>query len=142
MNRKRRTFILAEGNRELAAELAGQIESSHPVTVLEQPNNGLVMVKMRESAKRSLFYLGEVFVTECKVRVGESVGLGVVRGHEPELAYQLAVIDAAYQANLEETERWIGPLIREEQVIAGRREAEQRKVLKTKVNFETMDDAD
>lgn len=97
------------------------------------------MVKMREAAQKSLFYLGEVFVTEAKVQIKDKLGIGIVTGNNQELAYYLAVIDAAYNAGLEETANWEQRLLDEEIKIKKKAEKEQRKILMTKVNFETMD---
>ncbi|WP_028611517.1 phosphonate C-P lyase system protein PhnG [Paenibacillus harenae] len=142
MQRKKRTEILINGAREIPARLAEQIYERYEVNTIEQPNNGLVMTKLRETAKKSLFYLGEVFITECKVQINNVIGLGIVKGHEPELAYQLAVIDAAYRAELKETASWSEVLIAEEEAIRRKRTLRQSKILQTKVNFETMDDGE
>ncbi|MDD9266744.1 phosphonate C-P lyase system protein PhnG [Paenibacillus sp. MAHUQ-63] len=139
MSRKVRTEILVDGSLNLAAALAGEIKSSYPVALIEEPNHGLVMVRVRETAKMSLFYLGEVLVTECKVRVEGALGIGIVKGDEPEKAYDLAVIDAAYAAGLVETAAWFGRLQAEGQRIAADRHARHMQVLQTKVDFETMD---
>nr|WP_263324510.1 phosphonate C-P lyase system protein PhnG [Neobacillus sp. Marseille-Q6967] len=139
MRRKRRTEILINGSKEVAAGMAKEILDHYETEMMEEPNDGLVMVKVRESAKKSLFYIGEVFVTECKVRVNNSLGIGIVTGHEKELAYHLAVIDAAYKASLKETEGWEELLLEEEQMIEKEKAAKMNQVLKTKVSFETMD---
>ncbi|MDQ7092531.1 phosphonate C-P lyase system protein PhnG [Desulfosporosinus sp. PR] len=138
MIRKKRTRILIEGSSEVAQRLAAEILNRHEVKTIEESNNGLVMVKVRESAKRSLFYLGEVLITECKVMVAGTLGIGMVKGHEPGLAYNLAIIDAAYNARLAETEEWAKVLQLEEIRIAEERRALEKKVLMTKVNFNTM----
>jgi alpha-D-ribose 1-methylphosphonate 5-triphosphate synthase subunit PhnG len=138
MKRRRRTELLIQGSREIAARLSAEIQKRHDVQTVEEPNNGLVMVKMRETSRKSLFYLGEVFVTEAKVRIGHTLGIGIVKGHEPELAHALAVIDAAYNAGLPETERWTEALEAEERSIEQRRSAISAGVLNTKVNFDTM----
>ena len=124
--------------RELAEKLGQEILINYPVKSSEEPNNGLVMVKVRETAKRHLFYLGEVFITECKVMVNGHLGIGMVKGHEPELVYNLAVIDAAYNAELPETKEWTKALLCEDDLIQQNHEALKSKILKTKVNFETM----
>jgi alpha-D-ribose 1-methylphosphonate 5-triphosphate synthase subunit PhnG len=142
MKRNRRTSILIEGCRELPGRLAKQITERYPVVTVEEPNHGLVMIKARESAQRSLFYLGEVFITECKVQLQQVIGLGIVKGHEPELAYELAVIDAAYQARLPEVEDWQVLLEQEEGNISAQTRSYQQKVLQTKVDFETMNDGE
>ena len=97
------------------------------------------MIKMRETAKKSLFYLGEVLVTETKVQINQSFGIGIVVGDEEELSYQLAVIDAAYEANLVETKKWTLLFEEEEKRIQKNRSKQEAAILKTKVNFEMMD---
>ncbi|HEY5563015.1 MAG TPA: phosphonate C-P lyase system protein PhnG [Clostridiaceae bacterium] len=67
MNRKRRTEILIKGSSEIAKKLSYEIEEKYIVEIVEEPNYGLVVVKLRESANRTLFYIGEVLVTEAKV---------------------------------------------------------------------------
>ncbi|MCZ8515195.1 phosphonate C-P lyase system protein PhnG [Paenibacillus filicis] len=139
MKRKQRTEILINGSPEIAAALAGDIKNRYEVHVIEEPNHGLVMVKVRETAQQSLFYLGEVLVTECKVQIEGAMGVGIIKGDEPERAYHLAVIDATYEARLKETEEWAGILQTEHERIAAERAAIHAQVLRTKVDFETMD---
>ena len=139
MIRKKRTEILIKGSAEVSVKLAQDILTVYDVKTIEETNNSLVMVKVRESAKRSLFYLGEVLITECKVMINGSLGIGMVKGHEPALAYNLAIIDAAYNANLPETKEWKNVLLLAEVHINEECEALKNKVLKTKVNFSTMD---
>ena len=81
-----------------------------------------------------------MLVTECKVQIQGSIGIGIVTGDQPELSYNLAVIDAAFEAMLPETIRWMELLLEnEEKVIQEQRAAANHSILKTKVNFETMD---
>jgi alpha-D-ribose 1-methylphosphonate 5-triphosphate synthase subunit PhnG len=138
MKRKQRTEILLNSPHQLAERLALQILGQYSVKSIEEPNNGLVMVKVRETAKRELFYLGEVFITECKVMIEGQLGIGMVQGHEPELAYHLAIIDAAYNAGLPEIGGWTELLLTEERAIQEKQAAMHAKILKTKVNFQTM----
>lgn len=139
MRRKQRTELLINGSPQLAATLANEIKVRYPAALMEEPNYGLVMVKVRETAQKSLFYLGEVLVTECKVQIEGAVGIGIVKGDEPEKAYDLAVIDAAYAARLEETEAWTTLLRSESERLAAKQRDHQTSVLRTKVDFETMD---
>ncbi|MEW9121769.1 MAG: phosphonate C-P lyase system protein PhnG [Thermotaleaceae bacterium] len=139
MDRRRRTEILIKGSEALAYKLAKEIEEKYQIRGIEGPHNGLVMVKMREGAKNSLFYLGEVLVTEAKVQVNGKLGIGIIRGDREALSYALAVIDAAYHADLEETKKWNQILIEEEKKIYQQRMQEQSKILMTKVSFDTMD---
>lgn len=139
MIRKIRTEILIKASSEVSVKLAQEILAAYDVKTIEEPNTSLVMVKVRESAKRSLFYLGEVLITECKVMIKGSLGIGMVKGHETELAYNLAIIDAAYNANLPETNEWKHVLLLEKDHINQEWETVKNKVLKTKVNFDSMD---
>lgn len=139
MKRRRRTEILLKGSPEVASNLAREIRHKYDVKTIEEPNHGLVMVKVRETARRSLFYLGEMLITQCKVLINGHLGLGMVKGDEPELAYDLAVIDAAYQAELPETKDWTRTLLHEDERIKQHDRDFRNKVLKTKVNFQTMD---
>jgi len=139
MIRKDRTEILIKGSAEVSEKLAQEILTIYDVKTIEEANNSLVMVKVRESAKRSLFFLGEVLITECKVMIKGTLGIGMVKGHEPVLAYNLAIIDAAYNANLPETNEWKNVLLLEKDHINQEWEALKNKILKTRVNFDNMD---
>lgn len=139
MKRRRRTEILIHGSQALAEKLAESIKQNYQIQVIQCPENGLVMLKMRETSQKSLFYPGEIFVTECKVQIGETIGIGIVAGAQPELAENLAVIDAAFEGQLPETDSWTCLLEEEERRICEQRAVANQAVLKTKVNFETMD---
>ena len=139
MNRRKRTEILIDGSRSFAKKLASEIEHSYDVHMLSEPQHALTMIKMRETAKNSLFYLGEVLVTETKVQINNALGIGIVVGTDETLSYELAVIDAAYQANLMETAHWESLFEEEEKRILENKEIKERAILKTKVNFEMMD---
>jgi alpha-D-ribose 1-methylphosphonate 5-triphosphate synthase subunit PhnG len=138
IKRKRRTYILVQGNEQLRRELAREITAVYPVREIEAPHNGLVMMKMRETAHNSLFYLGELLVSEAKVAVNETFGLGVIAGNHPEAARDLAVIDAACNAHLPETFAWEDRLLDAEKTILARRAVADAKIVQTLVSFETM----
>lgn len=139
MRRKRRTRILVDGDPSVRRRLAAEIRDVHEVIELESPDNGLVMIKMRETARRSLFYLGEILVTESKVQVEGAIGLGIIAGDNPDAATDLAVIDAAYNAALPECTEWTGVLEAEERRLIESRATEETRLLETRVRFETMD---
>lgn len=140
MNRRRRTEILIEGSRHFAKELTKEIDQKYEIQILSEPRHALTMMKVRETAKRSLFYLGEVLVTETKVQVNGHIGIGIVAGHEEALSYELAVIDAAFEAALEETSYWPVLFEIEEQRIIKQRSQREQAILKTKVDFEMMNE--
>lgn len=139
MNRKRRTEILIKSDEALAKKLANSVRKKCGIKVIEEPNQGLVMIKMRETAKKELFYLGEVLVTEAKLYVNGALGMGIVKGENEELAMNLAIIDGAYKANIEETKLWEEVLIKAEEEIKESERKEASKILETKVDFSTMD---
>jgi alpha-D-ribose 1-methylphosphonate 5-triphosphate synthase subunit PhnG len=139
MNRSKRTKILIDGSRNFTRELVNEIARNYDIHVLATPQQALTMVKLRETAQKSLFYLGEVLVTETKVEINNTLGIGIVVGDEEEFSYQLAVIDAAYEANLVETEKWTLLFEDEEKRIHENRLLKEASILKTKVNFEMMD---
>ncbi|RDW15851.1 phosphonate C-P lyase system protein PhnG [Oceanobacillus arenosus] len=139
MKRRKRTQILIQSDHRLAKDFAESIIQNYNCQEIVAPHYGLTMVKMRESAKNSLFYIGEVLVTEAKVEINNQIGIGIVVGMQDELARHLAIIDAAYKANLPETMEWNSQLQRAEQQVINKRAKEQAELFETKVNFETMD---
>ncbi|MDN7245312.1 phosphonate C-P lyase system protein PhnG [Planococcus shenhongbingii] len=139
MKRRRRTEILIQGNEQLARGFAETIAKKYECREISAPQYGMTMIKMRESAKNSLFYIGEVLVTEAKVEIGGQIGIGIVAGMKEELARNLAIIDAAYKADLPETAEWQHPLLEMEKDIAQAKSREQAELFETKVSFETME---
>ena len=139
MKRRRRTEILIQENGHLAQELAETIINAYECKEILAPQYGLTMIKMRESAKNSLFYIGEVLITEAKVEINNCIGIGIVVGMEDELAKHLAIIDAAYKAELPETITWRDQLIQVEKQITKEHAKKQAELFKTKVSFETME---
>lgn len=141
MRRYERTRVLVEGSPTLSREIVRSVEQGgQEIEVLDEPREELVMVKVRETAQRGLFYLGEALATTCRVRVDDAVGYGMVLGSNRCAAYELALIDAAFAsdgfAGREEAERKLA----EE---AARLERDGRRKLgvreRTRVDFSTMD---
>lgn len=138
MNRKTRTEILIKSPNNIAEKLVKSIEGRYNSTKISDPSNGLVMIKVRESAKKQLFYLGEVIVTEAKVMINDSIGKGIVIGDNEDLAVNLAIIDGCYMENIPETKLWDEMLVKESKEILKNDIRKEKEVLKTKVNFESM----
>ncbi|NLK94238.1 MAG: phosphonate C-P lyase system protein PhnG [Clostridiales bacterium] len=139
MKRKRRTEILIRSKNNLAKMLSDEINNKYNVEIIEDSNHGLVMIKKRDTAKKELFYLGEVLVTETKVAINGKIGLGIVIGDNEELSKDLAIIDAAYNSNLQEVGSWENKLINEEKKINAYENEITKRIMKTKVDFKTMD---
>ena len=66
MNRKERTRILVEGSRKVLSRMACEAEQLYAVAMVREPTEELVMLKVREGAQCSLFYLGEALMTSVR----------------------------------------------------------------------------
>ena len=139
MTRKRRTRVLVLGDPGLRHDLAHQVRSRESVEVVSAPRVGLVLATVRESARRSLFHLGEVLVSEAKVRVAGVAGLGLIQGRDLDAALDLAVVDAALNAGLRLTSGWEARLVAAETALEAALDAEQARLAATRVEFETLD---
>ena len=139
MKRRQRTEILIQGDSQLAQQFAESIMDTYECREILAPQYGLTMIKMRETAKNSLFYIGEVLITEAKVEINNRIGIGIVVGMKDELAKHLAIIDAAYKADLPETTTWEAQLIKAEKQITKELAKKQAELFETKVSFETME---
>ncbi|MDF2958770.1 MAG: phnG [Paenibacillus sp.] len=140
MKLSRITRILIEGDRRLLERLSGQVEQAYSVQIVKQPERSLVMSKARDSVSGQPFYMGEILVTECTVAIRDTYGFGVLMGEDADRAYQLAVVDAALHAKLPVTDHWAALLLEEEQNVLSRHQMEHAQAMKTKVNFDTMEE--
>ncbi|MBD8037031.1 phosphonate C-P lyase system protein PhnG [Solibacillus sp. A46] len=138
MNRAERTKLLIEVGRKQALEMADQIANTYEIVEVQPPREGLVMVKLRESAQQSLFYIGEVLVTETKVKIRNVFGTGIVREMEPELSRALAIIDAAFKGDFPETKQWIPVMEQLKMELELEQQNIKRSIERTKVQFNTM----
>lgn len=144
MKRRKRTQVLIDSPATLARRLAALVEQDVEVVDVTPSHQGLVMCQVRETARNQRFYLGEALMTEVRVRIGSTVGLGAALGADDQLAHDLAVIDAA----LSQPE----PLAACVQIEAELEQAEQalelaraRRVARTmasRVSFDTMQGQD
>lgn len=134
---KRRLFkIMSKADRSAVIELADKIRKSHELVVIKEPEKALAMIKMREPVKESLFYLGEVIVTESTVSVDGVSGTAVAMGDDFEKTLSMAVVDAACNKGCFEDENILLKL-EEQQIIL--EEKENAMFMKTMVNFHSMD---
>lgn len=98
------------------------------------------MVQARETAKGTLFYLSEALMTSCRVSFDGAVGYGFVLGADRCLAYELAVIDAAFAGvgGSRRTEQWEAALARERESLRVRDHRDAARVAATRVDFSTL----
>ena len=139
MTRKRWTRALVLGDPGLRRNLADAVRSEHPVEAVLPPRVGLILITVRESARCRRFHLGEVLVSEARVRVAGCSGRGLVQGRDLDAAVDLAVIDAALAGQLSLTTEWEGLFLAAEAHLEARLDEEQAVLAQTRVEFETLD---
>lgn len=139
MHRKQWTRIFSKYGRAEALDFYSRFKEALEFDIISEPEEGLVMVKTREHARNTLFYMGEVLVTESKIRHGSTVGLGIVKGADPELSEALAFIDLSFK--LEKFTAELNEILKSLKDIEAKSTAERtEKILQTKVSFDMMND--
>lgn len=137
MNKKRLFQILARADREEVIQLGNKLKQEcHSVTVVKKPEKTLTMIKMREPVKNSLFYLGEIIVTEATVTLDGSTGVAVTMGDDFDKTLSMAMIDAACNAGVFHYEELLLAWESEQHL---QMEKENAMMQKTKVDFHSMD---
>ena len=136
MEKKRLFRILSKADRQDVIHLGEDLQQQYSLTIVKKPEKSLVMIKIREPVKNSLFYLGETIITEAVVQLEDTVGTAVTMGDDFEKALHMAIIDAAENK---------GVFVHEDLLLeweqAQRQKMEQENALfqKTKVDFHSMD---
>ncbi|MBU5487723.1 phosphonate C-P lyase system protein PhnG [Clostridium sp. MSJ-8] len=138
MNRRERTRILIESKNNVAQKIADDIRQNYEINIIQEPENGLTMVKVRETAKKQLFYLGEVIIIEAKCSIDGVIGIGIVANDDEDLVLNLAIIDAAYNKEIKEIDKYDRMLEEEKINIDKYQEEINQEILQTKVDFTTM----
>jgi len=140
MNRNERCRILINGSSNLLQKICTDIEHNYISHILDKPNEAMVMVRMRDTAGKTPFYMGEVLVTESRVQVEGAIGLGLIKGHHPKQAYRLAMVDGAFNAQVDRCSQWESWMEKEKEVLQKKMKKEASRILRTKVDFSTMED--
>lgn len=138
MEKQRMFRIMANAGGKKMTELSRQITSEHEIMIVKEPSKTLTMVKMREPVKSSLFYIGEVMVSEAIVEMNGTKGMAVTMGDDFEKVLAMAVIDCGYNNGLPVMEQIEGELLLLEAKQKKKKEKEHAMHLKTVVNFNTM----
>lgn len=136
MEKKRLTKILARAENRQVEEFAREIKERYSPVIVKAPEKSLVMIKMREPVKESLFYLGEVIVCEAIVDLDGAKGVAVIMGDDGEKALNMAIIDAACNKGVFTRYDVLEALEKEQLQKA---EKENAMFMKTMVNFRSMD---
>lgn len=140
MDTKKRTKIFIEYAREEVIKLSEEVSNKYNIEIISQPTEALTMIKVREKAKNSLFYIGEVLVTETKVRINDQIGVGIVRGHNEELSKSMAIADAYYKLNDEDEDKWTEIFLKCEEEGIKNESLYKTYLANTKVDFNTMNE--
>ena len=139
MHRKQWTRIFSNYGRSEALDFYNRFKESLEFDIISEPEEGLVMVKTREHARNTLFYMGEVLVTASKIRHGSTVGLGIAKGTDTELSEAMAFIDLSFK--LEKFTAELNEILKSLKDIEAKSTAERtEKILQTKVSFDMMND--
>lgn len=139
--RNRRFETLAQADAVPLHTLAEAVltdAAAFPVTVVTHPRPGVLMLRLREPVRGTVFNAGEVLVTEAAVSLGGVPGYAMRLGREPETALAAAILDAAVAAGHPLSPQ-ITALLGEQETAATERDAaEWRAVAPTRVSFEEM----
>lgn len=136
MEKKRLFRILAKADQEIVKQMSEKIQKNHSVTMIKEPGKTLTMIQMREPVKQSLFYMGEVIVSEAVVELEGVRGMAVTMGDDTEKVLHMAIIDAAVNRGVFTGEDALLTLEQEQTDFVLRENAMH---LKTMVNFNSMD---
>ena len=108
----------------------------HGISVLEN-RTGLVMLPAQDTAQGATFHLGEVLVSEARVKVGSSEGYSATLGRDLEQALAVALLDAAQgeQVSVKRIEKF---LEQQDRIQVAEDQKLLRKVQATRVQMETF----
>ncbi|MCC0647105.1 phosphonate C-P lyase system protein PhnG [Clostridioides sp. ZZV15-6598] len=137
------TKILINMNYEKLEQIYLMIKNTSSISIIKAPSLATVMVRANESVKNTTFNLGEILVTECSVKVDESLGYGIVAENNEKKSICLATIDAVSHSNnnkFDELKNFINKSIYEESLRYEQELINEFSLInKTKVQFNTMD---
>lgn len=104
---------------------------------VEDNRTGLVMLPMRDTAQGVNFHLGEVLMSEARIRAGGQTGYGMRRGRDLEVAMAMAVVDLAAALGLAH-DRIEGFVAQEARAQSEADDATLRRIEATRVDMETF----
>lgn len=136
MEKRRISKILARAGAKQVKALADEIKKNHSPVIVKAPEKSLTMIRMREPVKESLFYLGEVIVSEAIVDLDGAKGVAVLMGDDFDKVLDMAVIDAACNKGVFQRYDALEQMEREQTVHL---EKENAMFMQTMVSFHSMD---
>ncbi|HEY5583397.1 MAG TPA: phosphonate C-P lyase system protein PhnG [Ruminiclostridium sp.] len=139
MNKKQLFQIMNRSDCNLLKNISDVLSSKYSIVVIKEPSKTLAMIKMREPVKSSLFYIGEVMVSEALVELDGTKGIAVAMGDNFDKVLYMAIIDAGFNSQVLEMETIRTELLNLEYKQTEKLRKENSLHLKTMVNFSSMD---
>lgn len=136
MEKRRISKILARVSKEQVKRLADEIKEKYSPVIIKAPEKSLTMIRMREPVQESLFYLGEVIVSEAIVDLDGAKGVAVMMGDDFDKVLDMAVIDAACNKGVFQRYDFLFQLEKEQTL---QLEKENALFMQTMVSFHSMD---
>lgn len=136
MEKRRISKILARASNDQVKKLADKIKEVYTPVIVKGPEKSLTMIRMREPVRESLFYLGEVIVSEAIVDLEGSKGVAVLMGDDFDKVLDMAVIDAACNKGVFCQYELLEQFEKEQNL---RLEKENAMFMETMVSFNSMD---
>ena len=136
MEKRRLSKILARAGKEQVKKLADEIKETYSPVIVKAPEKSLTMIRMREPVKESLFYLGEVIISEAIVDLDGTKSIAVMMGNDFEKVLDMAVIDAACNKGVFQQYERVEQMEKEQKL---QLEKENALFLQTMVQFHSMD---
>ena len=100
MEREQLNVYLQHCQKNALEQLCRRIESEARVERIKQPTAQTLLVPVTDPINGGSFYSGEVLVTSAITRVNGVNGWSMVQDDQPELADAVALLDAAFAAEV------------------------------------------
>lgn len=134
MDERTRTKIL----NSLTFEQLEKIVPNINYEIVKEPQLGTVMVKVNDKGRNGSFYIGEVVVYECFVKVNNVVGKGISLNDNPDFSKALAIINGLYKSNSDGEYNLTSKIIELKSIVDDKEKNQAKMILSTKVSFDTM----
>lgn len=137
MRREEIFEAIAISRKQKLISLAKEIRNVLKVRIIKQ-ENGLVMMRARDSVENEVFNLGEILVSEAEVEINGVLGYSQVLGDDTEKALAGAILDAVCETKHPFREKIMKMLNQEKNYYEKEKAKEYAKIKSTKVEFEVM----
>ncbi len=137
MEREEINNIAQEVDILILKELYKKIKKNHIVNILTKASEQTLLVPVKDPISNGSFYAGEVLVTSSIVEVDNTKGWSMVMDSNEDLSLYIAVIDAAFEANIFKDEI-ITLLKKTKKQKEESAKKENQRVNSTRVSFDLM----